>query len=145
MALHLLTHRHCAEFGPPVKAPNRPKPALCIEAKRTLNACAQTRRRIGVAVGGDEPGSASLAKDKYNSLYVCKRRRNSILGYLTITDSAGRGLVIGSAWRWTSFQMPSSNRNKLVTRTATPTNSSPPPTLARPRSTSTTQARSLDT
>src|SRR5689334_3688685 len=62
-------------------------------------------------------------------------------GYLLITDVAGRGLVIGSAWRCTSFQLPLSSRNTLVTRTATGTVSSAPPTLARPRSTSTKQAR----
>ena len=67
MALHLLTGRHCTESGPPAKAPTRAKPALCIEAKRTLNACAQTRRRIGVADGGDQPGSASCHLPPYRS------------------------------------------------------------------------------
>jgi hypothetical protein len=62
--------------------------------------------------------------------------------YLLITDDADCGVVIGSACLWTSFHVPLSWRNKLVTRRASGTSSSPPPTFAIPRSTSTTQARS---
>jgi hypothetical protein len=47
-----------------------------------------------------------------------------------MTDSAGRAAVIGSAWRWTTFQLPASRTKIVVTRIATGVSSSLPPTLA---------------
>jgi hypothetical protein len=46
--------------------------------------------------------------------------------YFRVTDSAGRTVVIGSACRCTSFQVPSSDRKMLVTRRATGVISLPP-------------------
>ena len=61
------------------------------------------------------------------------------------THSAGRGSVIGSACRWTSFQVPSSGRKTLVTRRATGVTSSLPPTFASNRSIPGMYARSAVT
>ena len=46
------------------------------------------------------------------------------------TDSAGRGAVIGSAWRWTIFHPSSSRRKIVVQRSETGVTSSLPPTFA---------------
>jgi hypothetical protein len=51
--------------------------------------------------------------------------------YVWMTDSGGRGAVIGSACLCTTFQMPSSRRKMVVTRIATWAISSAPPTRAR--------------
>jgi hypothetical protein len=47
-----------------------------------------------------------------------------------ITDSAGRAVVIGSAWRCTIFQPSSSRRRIVVQRSDTGVSSSLPPTFA---------------
>lgn len=51
--------------------------------------------------------------------------------YGWITDSGGRGAVMGSACLWTTLHAPSSRRKTVVTLTATRTFSSAPPTRAR--------------
>jgi hypothetical protein len=61
--------------------------------------------------------------------------------YFRVTDSAGRTVVIGSACRCTSFQVPSSDRKMLVTRRATGVISLPPrPSLRTARSPGCTRA-----
>jgi hypothetical protein len=60
------------------------------------------------------------------------RGRERRLGcYVCITDSGGRGAVIGSACLCVTFQTPSSRRKMVVTRTAAGLTSSAPPTRAR--------------
>lgn len=54
--------------------------------------------------------------------------------YSCIIDSAGRAVVIGSACRCTTFQVPSSGRKIIVTRRGNGTLSSLPPTLPSVRS-----------
>src|SRR4029079_12012301 len=47
-----------------------------------------------------------------------RQERTIVRCYRGITDAAGRGVVIGSACRWTSFQTSCSKRKTLVTRRA---------------------------
>ncbi len=60
--------------------------------------------------------------------------------YVSITGSGGRVTVIGSAWRPTSLQRPSSRRKALVHRRERGVTSCRPAILAVKRSTSTVQA-----
>lgn len=46
------------------------------------------------------------------------RRALRAFAYVWMTDSGGRAVVIGSACLWISFQMLSSRRKTVVTRTA---------------------------
>src|SRR5262245_23165707 len=68
---------------------------------------------------------------------VCASPSNPRSSYDCTTDSACCSLVIGSAWRWTSFQMPSSGRKMQVPLMSTGVISSLPPTFASNRSSST--------
>ncbi len=80
------------------------------------------RRAGGAAVDAPPPGPGGRARGGVAIRPRC---------YGWITDSGGRGAVIGSACLWTTLHAPSSRRKTVVTLTATRTFSSAPPTRAR--------------
>src|SRR5687767_1680530 len=74
--------------------------------------------------------------DDHSRWHRAPRRGQGSAGPWSTVDSIGRGVVIGSAWRWTMRHVPSSRRNTVVTRNAIRTRVSDAPLRPRHRSNS---------